>query len=141
MQTIIGKEYPVVAIEEIKNAKKSIDILVYEWRWYEDQIGSNIQKFNSQIIYAARRGVTIRAITRTRDTVAKLVQNGAHAKMWTGGNTMHTKMMLIDNKVLFIGSHNFTMNGFNLNLEVSTMQKDEAGFADILNHFNSLWSL
>jgi len=51
---LIGKEFPTKVIPLIREATKSIDIIVFDWRWYPDQIGSTIQQFNHEIIKAAR---------------------------------------------------------------------------------------
>lgn len=141
MQTIFGRDYPKVVIPLIQNAKRSIDILVYEWRWYPDQIGTEIQKFNTALIYAARRGVNVRAITRTKNTVKILQENNVDAKEWSGGNIMHTKMILIDNEFLVLGSHNFTQNAFTLNMEASSLQQVKSGWPDVLKYFNDIWLL
>jgi phosphatidylserine/phosphatidylglycerophosphate/cardiolipin synthase-like enzyme len=138
---IVGKNFPKIVIPLLNNAKKNIDILVYDWRWYADQIGAEIQKFNTAIIYAARRGVSVRAITKTVDTIKVLKDNGVNAKIWAGGNLMHSKVLLIDNRFLIIGSHNYTMNAFTLNLEASMLIEEENGFPDILNYFKIVWSL
>ena len=53
--TIIGAEFVKKVIPIIKTAKNTIDIIVYDWRWYPDQIGSRIQKFNNTIIDAKKK--------------------------------------------------------------------------------------
>ena len=54
-KTIIGKEFGPKVIPLIKQARKSIDIIVFDWRWYPDQIGSAIQRFNNAIITASKK--------------------------------------------------------------------------------------
>jgi phosphatidylserine/phosphatidylglycerophosphate/cardiolipin synthase-like enzyme len=140
-QTIIGREYPKAITPLIKAAKKSIDICVFDWRWYPDQIGSNIQKFNCAIIVAAHRGVRVRVLTPAEATVKILQDNGVNAKIWEGGKRMHAKLMVIDDEIAILGSHNYTASAFDLNHEVSTINFDRDLVVNFSSYFKDLWGL
>ncbi len=56
METIIGKEFPQKVIPLIEQAKTSIDIVVFDWRWYPQDPGASVQLFNQAIVRAVRRG-------------------------------------------------------------------------------------
>ena len=62
MDTIIGKEFPDKVIPLIDNAKYTIDIVVFDWRWYPQDPGASVQLFNQSIVRSVRRGVKVRAI-------------------------------------------------------------------------------
>lgn len=141
IDSIIGKQYPVAVIPLLEQAKRSIDVVVYDWRWYPDQVGSNCQKFNNAMVAAARRGVAIRVITNTAFTVKVLAGLGINAKIWQQGKIMHTKMLLVDGECAVLGSHNFTMNAFNLNQELSVVVRHEEFCKKVSDYFSSLWSL
>ena len=54
---------------------------------------------------------------------------------------MHVKMVMIDNKDVFLGSHNLTKNAFELNHEISVLIS-EAESIDRCNHFFKMaWAL
>jgi phosphatidylserine/phosphatidylglycerophosphate/cardiolipin synthase-like enzyme len=121
MIPLIGKEYPEKVIPLIDEAKKNIDIIVYDWRWYPGNPGFNVQQFNMSIIRAVKRGVFVRAIVNEGSLLPILIENGIKARVVRNKRTLHAKFLCIDSKTLIIGSHNFTKNAFNFNLEVSVI--------------------
>jgi phosphatidylserine/phosphatidylglycerophosphate/cardiolipin synthase-like enzyme len=138
---IVGKEFPKKVIPLIKKANQSIDIIVFDWRWYPDQVGSSIQLFNNALVVAVKKGVKIRTITNLRATVDILKKLNFNSKKWSSKKLLHTKLMIIDNKIAIIGSHNYTMNAFNVNQEISILIEQPA-FVDRLKfYFNNLWQL
>ena len=136
---IIGKEFANEVVPLIKAAKNSIDIIVFDWRWYHDQIGSEIQRFNHALIIARRKGVKIRAITNPFKTIAVLSQLTIDAKKPITKGLMHTKLMIIDGKTAILGSHNYTMNAFTINFEVSVIIREREAVERLKQYFNNLW--
>jgi phosphatidylserine/phosphatidylglycerophosphate/cardiolipin synthase-like enzyme len=121
MLPLIGKEYPEKVILLIDEAKKNIDIIVYDWRWYRGNPGFNVQQFNMALIRASKRGVFVRAIVNDSSLLPILNEYGIKARVVRNKRTLHAKFLLIDGRTLVIGSHNFTKNAFNFNLEVSVI--------------------
>jgi len=136
---IIGKEFANAVVPLIKRAKKNIDIIVFDWRWYPDQIGSEIQRFNHALIMARRKSVKIRAITNPFRTIAILSKLGIKIKKPITRGLIHTKLMVIDNKTAILGSHNYTMNAFTINYEVSVIINEEKSVERLQQYFNNLW--
>ena len=139
MKTIIGKEFAPKVIPLIKQARKSIDIIVYDWRWYPDQIGSAIQKFNNAIINTAQKGKAVKAITNNSHIHKILSQFKIKAKKFYSKKKLHTKLMIIDNKIAILGSHNYTMNAFTINYEVSVIIQEEEVIKRLNQYFQNLW--
>ena len=136
---IIGKEFADKIIPLIEHSKKSIDIIVYDWKWYPDQIGSTIQKFNNAIVVAKRKGIRVRVITTSSNIDRILSRLDIETKKWMSRKTLHTKLTIIDNKIAILGSHNYTMNAFTINYEVSVIIQDEAVVKRLNQYFNNLW--
>ena len=137
--TIIGKEFPDIVIPMIEKARKSIDIIVYDWRWYPDQIGAKIQRFNNAIIQSAQKNVKIRTISNSRKTIHVLEKFKIKAKQINTRGIIHTKLMIIDNEVAILGSHNYTMNAFTINLEVSVIIINKEVIERLKQYFINLW--
>jgi len=137
--TIIGKEFPDIVIPMIEKARKSIDIIVYDWRWYPDQIGAKIQRFNNAIIQSAQKNVKIRTISNSRKTIRVLEKFKIKAKQINTRGIIHTKLMIIDNEVAILGSHNYTMNAFTINLEVSVIIINKEVIERLKQYFINLW--
>jgi len=141
MEIIIGKEFPEKVIPLIEQAKNSISIIVYDWRWYPDQIGSAIQKFNNAIITLSRKGKKIKVITNMPYINNILPQLNIQVRKTHSKRTLHTKLMIIDGKTAILGSHNYTMNAFTINHEISVILQDEQVVKRLKLYFENLWQL
>lgn len=139
-EIIIGKEFPKKVIPLIQQAKNSIDIAVYEWRWYLDQIGSDIQKFNNAIVVAQRKGKRVRVITSSQKIIDTLKKNKIEAKKIFSDKKLHIKLIIIDDEIAILGSHNYTMSAFTLNYEVSIKTQEKLVVNRLKNFFSGLWS-
>jgi len=139
METIIGSQFPQKVIPLINEAKKSIDIIVFDWRWYPNDPGNAVQLFNQTIVRAVRRGVCVRVITNSQEIVEILKNVGVQAKKLLTKNLVHAKIMIIDENLVVIGSHNYTQHAFQMNYELSVILRDAENISDFPNYFNKLW--
>lgn len=140
-EIIIGKEFGPKVIPLIEQAKSSIFIIVYDWRWYPDQIGSTIQRFNNAIITSSKRGKEVKVITNRPYINRILPQLNIKVRKTHSKKTLHTKLMIIDNRIAILGSHNYTMNAFVINHEVSVILQDEQIVKRLILYFENLWQL
>lgn len=140
METIIGKEFPRKVIPLIEKAERSIDIIVFDWRWYPQDPGAQVQLFNQAIVRATRRRVRVRVVTSNREIVKTLNEFGCEAKKVLTGKLVHCKMMLIDGRLVIIGSHNYTQSAFQMNLEVSVILTDFEGINQLNTFFINLFN-
>jgi len=140
MQAIIGKQFPEKVIPLIDNAVKSIDIVVFDWRWYPQDPGATVQLFNQAIVRAVRRGVRTRAIVNNDEIVRVLKSCGVLAKRLIAKNLVHVKLMVIDDKIVIVGSHNYTQSAFQMNFELSVILDNPEGLAEIQSFFNNLYN-
>jgi len=140
MESIIGSEYAKKVIPQINAARCSIDIIVYDWRWYKNEPGNPVQVFNQAIVSAVRRGVRVRVIGNSEEVLQILRGVGCQTKKIYSKRLVHAKMILIDEKNIVLGSHNFSQSAFTLNQEISVIIHafDDAG--RVLNYFNSLFN-
>jgi len=139
MQAIIGKQFPKIVIPKIDEAKKSICIVVFDWRWYPNDPGNPVQLFNQALVRAVRRGVVVKAIANFPDIVKTLEKVGVQAKKLRTENLVHAKMIIIDEKIVVVGSHNITVPAFTTNYEVSTMFEDPVSAKPYADFFQSLF--
>jgi len=140
MDIIIGKEFPKKVIPLIESSKSSIDIIVFDWRWYSQDPGASVQLFNQSIVRAVRRGVRVRAIANNDDIIHILKNVGCFAKRLKIANLVHCKIIIIDSKILVTGSHNYTQSAFQLNVEFSVILDDEKCALESLKFFDSLFN-
>ncbi len=141
IQVLIGKDFPIKVVPLIREAKKSIEIIVFDWRIYPGQLGNATQAFNEAIVSAHRRGVQVRAITNSRDIVAMLKKVGIKAKKPITPKLIHIKLLVIDDRFFVLGSHNYTASAFQMNYELSVILDDPANKKEITDFFNNLWKI
>lgn len=140
-QIIIGRDYPKIITEYVKNAKESIKILIYDWRWYGNEIGSTIQTFNNELLRACARGVDVSVLVNNDYILPILKDTKINIKKVNTKKVMHVKMIILDQKYLFLGSHNLTKNAFDLNHEISVLSDDPVSINKCANFFDSLCHL
>lgn len=140
MEAIIGKQFPKVVIPLIENAKSSIKVVVFDWRWYPNDPANPVQLFNQAIVRAVRRGVRVEAVANSEEIINTLKSVGCQAKKLLSKNLVHAKLMVIDEKIVIIGSHNYTQSAFSMNHEISAMFGDCETAKQFLQFFDSLWS-
>lgn len=137
-QVIIGREYPDFITSLVKQAKQSIKILIYDWRWYSSEIGSSIQNFNNELLNSANRGVGVSVLVNNDYIVPILKDSKIDIKKVNTKKVMHVKMIIIDNKYLVLGSHNLTKNAFDLNHEISVFVDDQESVNRCITFFENL---
>lgn len=141
VQCVIGREYPKIVTPLIENAQRSVDILVYDWRWYENDLQASIQKFNRALVQATARGVDVRALVN--NNIMPQITQLSKLKVTRVGtkNLMHVKLVIVDKKIAILGSHNLTKRAFEINHEVSLIIDDSAVITRLLNYFQNLCHL
>lgn len=150
IQSAIGFHYSQEVVPLLEAARSTIGILMYEWKWYGHEDAGGVQKLNLALVAAARRGVKVRcllnaesmghAITKINGrTLSFLQRYGIEAKMGQFGGVVHAKMIIIDDEVLVLGSHNFTKSAFSCNQEASVIVKGRDEIKDYRIYFNGLW--
>jgi len=140
-QAIIAKAYPRIVTPLVAAAKHSIDVIVYDWRWYPTVSGSPVSQFNAAFVAAAKRGVKVRALVNNDEIAVRLNALGIEAHRLHSDRMLHTKMLLIDGTLLVIGSHNFTERAFSMNEEASVLVEFPSDEHDFSTYFEHLWSV
>jgi len=140
VETIIGREFPKKVVPLIEHATKSIDIIVFDWRWYSQDPGAPVQLFNQAILRAVRRGVKVRVIANNDNIINILKGEGCQAKRLITKRLLHCKIMIIDGQMMITGSHNYTEYAFEMNLELSVIFDDPLAIDQALVFFNNLFN-
>jgi phosphatidylserine/phosphatidylglycerophosphate/cardiolipin synthase-like enzyme len=137
---------PIIAnkfLEKVKpiidNAKNSIDICVFDWRWYPSDPGASCQIFNQAIVQAIKRGVKVRALVNS-DSIANILGGvGVEVKRHCSAKLLHLKMMIADEDIMVTGSHNYTQSAFTANFELSVIFNGIGRNSDYQQFFNRLF--
>jgi phosphatidylserine/phosphatidylglycerophosphate/cardiolipin synthase-like enzyme len=140
-QAIIASQFPKVVMPILAAAKHSIDVIVYDWRWYPSVSGSLVAQFNQAFVSAVGRGVKVRALVNNAEIALRLKAVGIDAHQPASARMLHTKMILVDDTLLVIGSHNYTERAFCMNQEASVLVELDNPQNDFVDYFNKLYSV
>lgn len=138
---IIAQRYPQIVTPVIEQARHSIRVIVFDWRFYPTVEGSSVSKFNAAILAAAKRGVEVRALVNNDGVIARLASAGCKARRLHSKRMLHTKLLIVDDRLVVIGSHNYTQHGFALNEEASVMVEMPEPQNDFVRYFEALWGV
>ena len=140
-QIIIGKEFVNKVVPLIERAKESIKIIVFDWRLYQHDPSNPVSKLVLALKGAIERGVRVQVLLSNDLVRAQLSTLGFECKRLYSDKLVHAKIMLIDDRVAVIGSHNYTQNAFQMNLEVSVALDLYTRDNDLKEYFDHIWPL
>lgn len=123
------QEYFSALLDEIDRARQEIALTMFFFKTngFQDHRPDRVVL---HLRAAVRRGVRVEAVMErgkegenvsevNADTSRRLKAAGIKVCMDGPDRTMHTKMIVIDRRTLFIGSHNLTQSALKYNSEVS----------------------
>lgn len=129
---LANKDYLPALIRAIDEAQSEIFVSIFSFK-----AGANKNSYPDRILRhlakAVKRGVNVKVIletngrindelnTQNRLTGKLLEEQGVKVYFDSPRTTTHTKMIVIDEQVLILGSHNFTQSALKYNNEISIM--------------------
>lgn len=140
-KALISKNFGSEVVKLIEKARDSIDIIVYDWRFYPNDLSNPVTIFNNALVTQIKKGVKIRCLVNNKETGAILRGLGFKVKTMESKKILHTKLMIIDNKTIIIGSHNYTQNAFSNNYECSVAFCLDNDYNEFIEYFNFLYGL
>jgi phosphatidylserine/phosphatidylglycerophosphate/cardiolipin synthase-like enzyme len=138
---IISKEYPTLVIPLLDSALYSIDIVVFDWRFYKNAPDRSITLFNNAVARAVARGVRVRCLVQNESVVRSLKQIGCDARMIQSKRILHTKLLIVDKNKVVLGSHNYTQSAFESNYEASIFVVLASKQNALVQYFDNLFGL
>lgn len=141
MKILIGADFPKEVIKMIDAAKREIDVITYDWRWYANKPAHATQQMNIALVRAAKRGVRVRAVLNVADQAKFLATVGIKARGLKDKRVLHAKLIMFDREKAVIGSHNLTSNAFYRNLECSVVLDLTDEDNRLVQFFENLYSI
>jgi len=148
---IVNDNYFNLTFNAISHANKSIDIILYEFKWYDSN--NVVAKLRDALIKAHENNVSVRIILDQADyrdqetelskenkkTGNYLKSKGIEVKYDSLKTTTHDKMVVIDSKIVILGSHNWGYSALTNNNEASILIKDKEIAEYYQDYFDNLW--
>lgn len=137
--------FPVVH-KALQSAKSSIHIASFELKYYESYPGSLENVIIDDLVKAHERGVDVRIIIdqyadqdEKTNAYGFLLGKGLKIKYDSNKTTTHAKLIIIDGRVVVLGSTNFSYYALEKNREVDLLVESAkiAGYFE--DYFEALW--
>lgn len=138
-ETVIAGDFVKKVVPFIDRCSHSLDLCVFDWRWYPSDPGAPVQLFNQSIVRAVQRGVKVRAIVNNDQVAGTLRSVGVQTKKFVSAHLLHCKFMVLDLAIVVTGSHNYTQSAFSSNYELSVILSGDSNISDFSNFFERLW--
>lgn len=146
-----GAAYLQKLMDIVGSAQSNVDIMMYQWVWYPSGEDKILQQFNRALVGLLKRGVRFRVImnieshghklTRENVNTAEILKSfGAKVKFGPKFPTTHGKMFIVDEKYVFLGSHNLSQRAVTVNDEVSVMVQSNKVCAEYKRYFDTMWN-
>ncbi|MDO8722646.1 MAG: phospholipase D-like domain-containing protein [Syntrophales bacterium] len=124
-------EYLPALLAAIDNAQKEILMSFFLFKT-NGHPGSSPEVIMKHLIRATNRGIRVEVVlergenssdidTQNQDTMVKLKKGGVTVYPDSPQRTTHTKLVVIDRRYTFVGSHNLTHSALNYNQEASVL--------------------
>lgn len=144
-------------MKKIEGAHSSIDIVMYEMKWYGEPENDTheVSKLALSLVKAHERGVKVRIILedgKTYGYVSRSIEN--YTKNWSmyfrsrgidvrldgSEQTTHDKLIIIDGKIVILGSTNWSTSALKYNHEANVMIESKEVAEEYEEYFEELWS-
>jgi competence ComEA-like helix-hairpin-helix protein len=142
-----GRYYPTL-VDFIKKAEHSIDMAMFLFKTTTSP-GNKPAMLVKELIAARKRGVHVRVVLEhsgrdeslnkeNRRVAEKLRKGNIRVFFDTPATTTHTKVVVIDRRHTFIGSHNLSQSAMAYNHEVSLLVDNSALAAELIAYMDTL---
>lgn len=145
-----GQTYILKLVDVVASAKYSIDIIQYQWNFYPGNPRSQIQRLNRTVIGKARSGTKMRVLLSKEgrgqhltainmDAKKHLGEAGIKVKLGRTFPTTHSKLWIIDDDAVILGSHNLSNRSVTVNVESSVLIKSREVAIEFKRYFDLNW--
>jgi len=148
---VVNDEYYDAVSEQILNAEESVYVIMFSMKAYSSN--NSVQQLEDMLILANDKGVDVKvlldqsewhgSITSTTKenwkTKDYFEAGGVGVKMDDLKETTHVKMIIIDGKIVIIGSTNWTYSALERNNEASVIIENSELAQYYTEYFESLW--
>lgn len=141
---VFNREYYPHVRKVLSNANESIHMAVFELKYYRQYPESNENRIIEEIIKAENRGVDVKILVDEYSTknnaYSYLKSKGVEIKNDSEQVTTHSKLVIVDNKIVMVGSTNFSYYGLDKNNEANVLIKSREIAEKYERYFKSLWN-
>jgi len=141
--SLTDREYYPSVSEMLGSANESVHIILYSLNYYLDYPNTSVNELVGRLESAAARGVDVKVIVDEAATdkpvVELLKEMGINVKFDVKGTTTHAKLIIIDSKLVIIGSTNWSFSAVDKNHEANVAVYSLPLAAQFEDYFGRVW--
>lgn len=137
-------------LQGIREAQREILIATYKMDYNERASKRHLNALVEALHQASKRGVHVRCllnmdkentqIGRINARASRLLEKrGVITRKGAMGRTIHAKLVIIDEKIVIVGSHNLSESSLCRNFEVSLLIRDPVIALDLKEIYQQEW--
>ncbi len=129
----------------IEHANESIYVLMFVAKYDPGDRFDWANDVLQALCRAKARGLDIKVVLdqttlkEYRQTIELLKDCGIDVRIWIARSKMHAKLVIVDRRYLFVGSHNWTESALYYNIEASILVEDPKLAQQALGLFQEVW--
>lgn len=144
-----NREYGEALLQGIRTARSTILVSCYLFK-ITDFPGNLPRRIAEELIDARRRGLTVTVVfeqsreaddslnRENRSTATLLSRNGVTVRFDSLRRTTHTKVVVIDGRYVYLGSHNLTHSALTRNNELSVLLDSPETAREVVNFLGEI---
>lgn len=147
LSILLDKDYYGNLSVILSRTNKSVYVIMYVIKYDPKDPMDPVNTLLNILINLSKRNVDVKIIVDDEtynsypETINYLLSHNISVKLdESSGRTTHTKLVIIDGKIVFLGSHNWTQSALQRNHEVSVLIYDEDVAKILLRYFFDIWS-
>jgi hypothetical protein len=147
LSILLDKDYYGNLSVILSRANKSVYVIMYVIKYDPKDPKDPVNNLLNILINLSKRNVDVKIVVDDEtyksypETINYLLSHNISVKLdESSGRTTHTKLVIIDGKIVFLGSHNWTQSALQKNHEVSVLIYDEDVAKILLRYFFDIWS-
>lgn len=145
VELLLDDEYYHRVLRAIENSRESVYVMMFFMKYDPGDGFDWANDLIRALVNAQRRGVNVHvlldeSIEDNRKAYYYLLSNGVDVSFDSPHTTLHAKVIVVDGKLVFIGSHNWSESALYWNHEVSVEIRSTEIARRMIDYFNEVRS-
>ena len=147
---VTDRDYTTYLLSYFGESENYIHIVMYLMKYYPYDSANGVSQLQKALINARERGLDVKVLLERSDynsslnasnesTYVYLNSQGIDVRFDQLSVTTHAKLVIIDDKVAFVGSTNWSQSAVEENNEVNVKMTDKNIVEDLESYFQNLW--
>lgn len=147
---LINEQFLPAACDLVVSAKRIIYISTFKAELTTKPRGRSLTKFFELVFEKSRLGLDVRVLITKRENYGHVPTSNAYAvrmlkekkvavRHLQNDRVVHAKLLIVDDDIAIIGSHNLSVKSCHSNFEVSYMCHDIYAVGQLIGIYQGVW--